>query len=133
MTGSGVCDVAAESRYATPVCGSTGKSAEAGATRLIPPPPLRSVHKAKPVTSRASAVTSAARQTRQNSCRRPDLLADPAVAALLELLHELGPALLDDPPVEHDVHELRLHQVQDALVVGDDQPAHAGLARDGVD
>jgi hypothetical protein len=31
------------------------------------------------------------------------------------------------------VDELRLHDVEDALVVGDDQRAHAGLRRDGVD
>src|SRR5205823_3148941 len=54
---------------------------------------------------------------------RPDLLADPPVALLLERRDQLRPALLDDPPFEHDVHELRLDQVQDALVVGDDQRA----------
>ena len=57
---------------------------------------------------------------------RLDLLADPAVAALLEQLDQLGAALLDDPPVVHHVHEVGLHQVEDALVVGDDQDAHLG-------
>src|SRR5581483_2124803 len=63
---------------------------------------------------------------------RLDLLADPTVAALLERLDELASALLYDPPFEHDVDEVGLHQVQDALVVGDDQDAHTG-ARDGID
>ena len=58
--------------------------------------------------------------------RRLDLLANPAVAALLEQLDQLGAALLDDPPVVHHVHEVGLHQMEDALVVGDDQDPHLG-------
>src|SRR5947208_3141851 len=64
-------------------------------------------------------------------CRQPlrsgagrDLVLDPAVALGLELADELRPALLDDPPVEHDRHARRLDHVQDPLVVGDDQDAH---------
>src|SRR5512133_1894942 len=57
---------------------------------------------------------------------RLDLLPDPAVALLLELLDQLGAALLDDPPVVEDVDRVRLDQVQDPPVVGDDQHAHPG-------
>src|SRR5262249_33582150 len=63
---------------------------------------------------------------------RLDLLADPAVALLLELLDQLRAALLDDASVEEDVDGVRLDQVEDALVVGDDQNAHPG-ARELVD
>src|SRR3954447_6034409 len=61
-----------------------------------------------------------------------DLVLDPAVALLLELRDELGAALLDDAAVVEDVHGVRLDQVEDALVVGDDQDAHSG-ARELVD
>src|SRR3954453_5523125 len=54
-------------------------------------------------------------------------LADGLVALALEALHELLAALHDDPAVEHHVDELRPDVVEDALVVGDDQPAHALL------
>ena len=63
----------------------------------------------------------------------PRLLAQPVVALALELVDQLGAALAHDPPVEHDVHELRLDVVQDALVVGDDQRAHADLRVQRVD
>ena len=69
---------------------------------------------------------------REAQRRRRHLVADPAVAALLELADQLRAALLDDPPLEHDVHELRLDHVQDALVVRDDQDAHVGALGDGV-
>ena len=57
---------------------------------------------------------------------RLDLLADPAVALLLEHADQLRAAFLDDPALEHDVDEVGLDHVQDALVVGDDQDAHVG-------
>ena len=38
-----------------------------------------------------------------------DLLADPLVALVLELVGQLGAALAHDPAVEHDVHEVGLH------------------------
>src|SRR6187551_3318250 len=60
------------------------------------------------------------------------LLANPAIALLLELGDQLGPALLDDPALEHDVDRVGLDHVQDALVVGDDQDAHVGPG-EGVD
>ena len=63
---------------------------------------------------------------RQAVGARLDLLADPAVALLLELADQLRAALLDDPALEHDVDEVGLDHVQDALVVGDDQDAHVG-------
>src|SRR5688500_14739576 len=95
MTTRGFCEVAPLSRYTRPSRSRTGNSW-------------------------ASAVSVSA-PTR--SRRRRDLVADPPVAALLELLDELGPALLGDAPVEHDGHAGRLHQVQDPLVVGDEQDA----------
>src|SRR5512132_1598022 len=51
------------------------------------------------------------------------LLADERVALLLELVGQLGAALTDDPPVEHDVDEVRAHVAEDARVVRDDQEA----------
>ena len=47
-----------------------------------------------------------------------------AVVALgLEAVGELRAALLDDPAVDEDVHEVRLDVAQDARVVGDEQHA----------
>src|SRR3954447_23540128 len=63
------------------------------------------------------------------SCRgSDDLLADPAVAALLELLDELRAALLDDPALEHHMDEVRLDHMQDPLIVGDDQDTELATA-----
>src|SRR5215212_8417009 len=110
MTTRGFCDVALESRYTSPSRSRTGNSWASGAS------------------ARAggwAVITSGG--------RRGDLVADPAVAALLELLDELGAALLDDAPVEHDRDPGRLHQVQDPLVVGDDQDAHLRRLADVVD
>ena len=56
-----------------------------------------------------------------------------AVALGLELVDQLGAALLDDPARVQDVDEVGLHEVQDALVVGDDQDAHLGLLGNRVD
>src|SRR3954454_17220809 len=104
-TGRAVCAVAAESRYVRPSRASAGNSAWTGSTRAM------------------------------GLCRgcRLDLLADPAVALLLEHGDELGAALLDDPALEHDVHELGLDEVQDALVVRDDQDAERVALVDRVD
>jgi len=57
----GGANVAAESRYATPVCGRTGKSPEEGASRLMPPPPPR----------RGSSRSRAARAARRAPGRPP--------------------------------------------------------------
>src|SRR4051794_6105474 len=65
--------------------------------------------------------------TTASGIRRPDLLADALVALTLEALDELLAALHDDAPVQHHVDELGLDVVEDALVVGDDQRAHALL------
>src|SRR6478672_11840054 len=64
---------------------------------------------------------------RASAIARHCLLAQEVVALALELVDQLGSALAHDPPLEHDVHELRLDVVQDPLVVGDDQRAHADL------
>src|SRR5215831_7073955 len=53
------------------------------------------------------------------------LPADPVVALALELLDQLGPAVLDDAAAEEDVDELGLDVGEDPLVVGDDQDARA--------
>src|SRR5436190_615780 len=88
---------------------------QALATRLIASVALR-----RKITSRRSSSAPSLARLRG----RLDLRADPAVALLLELLDDLGTALLDDPPFVHDVHEVGLDEVQDPLVVGDDQDAH---------
>src|SRR5947208_12229406 len=64
---------------------------------------------------------------------RADLLADRVVALALEALDQLLAALDDDAPVHHHVHELRRDVVQDPLVMGDDQRAHAELGVELVD
>src|ERR1019366_6111743 len=61
-----------------------------------------------------------------------ELVGDPAIALGLELVDQMGAAFPDDPALVHDVHVTRLHEVQDALVVGDDQHAHLGPGH-GVD
>src|SRR3954471_14666263 len=80
----------------------------------------------------ATAATSnvgtvvAMRERLGRRCRGLDLLADPAVALLLERGDELRAALLHDPSLVEDVEEVGLDQMQDALVVGDDEDAHVG-------
>ena len=51
------------------------------------------------------------------------------VALGLELLGELGAALLGDPAVDEDVHEVGLDVAQDPGVVGDQQDALVAPAR----
>src|SRR5687767_3259241 len=67
------------------------------------------------------------------SALRPDGLAELAVALGLDLLDQLRAAAVRDAAVEEDRHAVRLDEVQDPLVVGDDQDAHAGLGLDRVD
>src|SRR3954471_1740533 len=52
---------------------------------------------------------------------------DRIVALGLELVDQLGAARLDDAAIRHNVNGVRSYVVQDALVMGDEQDAHAGL------
>ena len=81
----------------------------------------------KPEPDRSERSTAVERHAAASTSSR-----HPAVALVLELGDELGATLLDDAALEHHVHEVGLHQVQDALVVGDDQDAHI-RARELVD
>ena len=63
-----------------------------------------------------------------------DGLGEEAVVALgLEAVGELGAALLGDPAVDEDVHEVGLDVAQDARVVRDEQDAGAGALLGAVD
>src|SRR5690606_19288455 len=62
--------------------------------------------------------------TRYADASRGGELTGPLVPLLLELQRQLRPAGADDPPVYHDVHEVRLHVVQHALIVRDQQHGH---------
>ena len=63
-----------------------------------------------------------------------DGLGEEAVVALgLEAVGELRAALLGDPAVDEDVHEVGLDVAQDARVVGDEQHADAGGLLGAVD
>src|SRR5581483_2134084 len=110
MTTCGVCEVAAESRYAT------GR-----------PSNLRCSVGNSPVRSRVASIVDISSPSAGGRRRSGDglleLVGDPAVALGLELPDQVGAALLDDAPAVHDVDVAGLHEVQDALVVRDDEHA----------
>src|SRR3546814_11603450 len=51
----------------------------------------------------------------------------------LKLMRQLGPARPDDPACGQHMHEIGLHHVQQALVMGDEKHGLVGLAHDAVD
>src|SRR5579872_408170 len=50
-----------------------------------------------------------------------DLLADRIVTVALDVVGQVGTALLHDPPVHHDVHAVGLKILQNARIVRDDE------------
>src|SRR3546814_4089533 len=54
-------------------------------------------------------------------------------ALALKLMRQLGPARPDDPACGQHMHEIGLHHVQQALVMGDEKHGLVGLAHDAVD
>ena len=59
-------------------------------------------------------------------------LANPIVAVFFEVERKVGSARFDDPPIEHDVDEVRFDVIQQALVMGDDKHAKVRTG-EGVD
>ena len=70
---------------------------------------------------------------RQLVCRQTGFLEDGAVPLDLKALGELRTTLLDNATAGEDVHKLRLHVIEDALVMRDHQGAHAALLDERVD
>src|SRR5579875_1848854 len=58
-----------------------------------------------------------ARRALRGGCEQP------VVASTLDLNRQFWPARAHEPPFGKHVHVMRLHVVQDALVVGDDENA----------
>src|SRR3954452_21476323 len=86
-----------------------------------------------PVPSVVLLIVGRSRLARPPRCASGAGLDVLVVAAGLELLGELRAALLGDPAVDEDVHEVRRDVAQDPRVVRDQQDTAVALGRVAVD